>query len=434
MDVDARRTIGLAVGLALAACQPTNGASSKADDGAEATPASEAEAEAAPTTGAITLDMPYGVAATVDRRPVTAPGQTIADVDPGAHTVRFEPPCGEVIEQTVQVKAGETRIVRPEPPIPTAELTVKVTTPDGPPKALQLRISEVPVADEKTSKVVACPDVPLRLKVSAEGWGGYWEDLRLEPGQAFTRAVELARGPDLVRIEGGKFTLGPPERLVDEWYDWIPRVPVEIDTFDIDRTEVTAAQLHECHVAGGCPRDRGLWGITTKVLQEFRPLCTTDVFDEQRAPTLRRDDPANCVARWEAEQYCEWAGKQLPTPAQWEYAARSRKEDYACPWGREGEYSKCGAPQGATSDPQRRQTTEPVCTATAGVSEQGVCDLMWGLQEYVVKPPGLGLRGQQRGELGARAAFEYEKYDDPNPRRQEHSLGVGFRCVRPVAK
>jgi serine/threonine-protein kinase len=110
----------------------------------------------------------------------------------------------------------------------------------------------------------------------------------------------------MVYVPGGEFAMGSTEGDSDER----PMHTVALDGFWIDRTEVTNAQYRLCVADGRC--DAPAYG------------------DD---PDLSRDDLPVARVDWtDAQAYCEWAGAQLPTEAEWEYAARG-PEGTNYPWG-----------------------------------------------------------------------------------------------------
>jgi formylglycine-generating enzyme required for sulfatase activity len=142
--------------------------------------------------------------------------------------------------------------------------------------------------------------------------------------------------------------------------------------------------------------------------------------------------PANCVAPWEAMKYCEWVGKRLPTEVEWEFAARSRKSDYACSWGggvsNELECDRSG--------PETNSGPMPVCGSPDDDTEQGLCDMMGNVAELVthVAVPGrpalvdcpynVVSRGAQWGKRGVMPFLPH------SCRGMNQHIGVGFRCAR----
>ena len=87
-----------------------------------------------------------------------------------------------------------------------------------------------------------------------------------------------------------------------------PPFQVDLSAFRIDRYEVTVRRFRLCVEAGACRWEDDGW-------------C--DMLGSGGEPPRERDrTPVDCVSPVEAEAYCRWIGRRLPTEAEWEKAAR----------------------------------------------------------------------------------------------------------------
>ncbi|MBM4040303.1 MAG: formylglycine-generating enzyme family protein [Planctomycetes bacterium] len=97
--------------------------------------------------------------------------------------------------------------------------------------------------------------------------------------------------------------------------------------------------------------------------------------DDGRFAPASADDakyPAAGATYFQARGYAEWAGKRLPTEAEWEYAA-GRKDGRTYPWGNE--------------EPDKSRTNyggsiAPVGSLPKGATPQGVSDLLGNVTEW----------------------------------------------------
>jgi iron(II)-dependent oxidoreductase len=149
--------------------------------------------------------------------------------------------------------------------------------------------------------------------------------------------------PSEVRIDGGSVVLGTD---AEPWaYDnERPAHIVELPAFFLDTTPVTNAAYQE-FIADGGYQDPRWWtdeGWRWRTAEGARhPLFWRDESDAWSVLRFGRRvavaplEPVQHVSWFEADAYARWAGKRLPTEAEWERAATGRPDGLASrfPWG-----------------------------------------------------------------------------------------------------
>lgn len=164
-------------------------------------------------------------------------------------------------------------------------------------------------------------------------------------------------------------------------------------TFCLDLHEVATREFAACVAAGQCTP----------------PLAAGEACNVTRAD--RGDHPVNCVSAEQAQAYCGWLGKRLPSDAEWSWAATGARKGH--PWGE-------AAPDATRACMQRGEAgTCAVGGRPAGGSPEGIHDLIGNVEEWVLSGERPVLRGGSWADAFAAAPVES---DVASPRS-------GVRCA-----
>lgn len=151
---------------------------------------------------------------------------------------------------------------------------------------------------------------------------------------------------EMILIPEGEFLMGTTQkemvdselkrRFANEDCAGYPQHKVWLDTFYIDKYPVTNGQYCSFVKETGHREPKGLGALYGEA-GGFGPLQTKSITDFRpwrRTGFNRPDQPVVCVSWYDAAAYAEWAGKRLPTEAEWEKAARGT-DGRIYPWGNE---------------------------------------------------------------------------------------------------
>jgi formylglycine-generating enzyme required for sulfatase activity len=162
----------------------------------------------------------------------------------------------------------------------------------------------------------------------------------------------------MIRLEGGKFLWGNEDEEAWKEDGEGPVVEAELDPFYLDETAVTNAQFAEFVHATGYQTDSERFGWSFVFKHQLPKSRQRKLKGERTVAGLgwwyavdgaswkkpegpgsnlvkRMDHPVVHVSWNDAVAYCRWAGKRLPTEAEWEYGARAGLVQKKYPWGDE---------------------------------------------------------------------------------------------------
>ena len=258
--------------------------------------------------------------------------------------------------------------------------------------------------------------------------------------RTMAEVIKGSDGAEMVLVPAGEFWMGSDasDRQADDSEK--PKHKVYLDAYYFDKYGVTNAQSKAFMDGKGYER-RELWSAAGWQWRSQNNMIRPYYWNVTRWNESRQ--PVVGVSWYEADAFCRFAGKRLPTEAEREKAARGT-DGRKYPWGNQWDSSR------ANSGESKILKTTPVGSYPTGVSPYGVYDLTgnvwewvadWFRFDYYERSPDRNPKGPESGRYKALRGGSWNYLFSRSLRtafRLEYSPDsrfdfLGFRCARSLS-
>lgn len=245
----------------------------------------------------------------------------------------------------------------------------------------------------------------------------------------FAAASIFAAEPGMTFIPGGEYIRGRSHALPDDGLKWVPELvkddqpakSIKVTPFYLDTNEVTNEEYAKFVLA-----------------TRHRPPYN---WPEGKPSKGKEKYPVAAVSWDDAAAYAKWAGKRLPTEAEWERACRGLTEKAKYPWGEKAPTIK---------DAHFNSVDGPQAVGKCNANKFGLNDMAGNVWEWTAdyyernyyetappenpKGPAIGQYRVIRGGSWADVAKYLTCANRSWARAAERSPNIGFRCAKNFPK